>query len=454
MLKHRVYLYKFLCWCGVLLLSSTLYAQDVTIINNYGDTTDVGKDGMRLKSTGTHTLVINYYEPAPKGAVDRLEELIGQSIDFYLDQIIAVNDEELGFKKSRKQVLKDLNAIVSDAVKYYDFKEVNEFKGFSDRVEEKIDDIDGKEWRKSELFVRNADEGTKKEMLYYFAQKEVNELKLLANTEVGNYSNDNLLALAETAVKGLSDDEQEALLNELKNFQKNDELSPMEVDFSSATITLLASEDEFVLPQMPTSQKGPDESTFEERVMRLLEENQRRMDRMENDIAELKKDRIKDNTVPPSISGSSDPALQAQIDEIRLMLAEILKRENRPVQAGKDVIISNEGALVYNLPDKVVFNFSKAGYSLDLGSKLMLNEIIDILAHQPSLNLMVTGYADKTGDPKNNLILSRKRAEAVKSYLVKQGINSDRIIMNYFGDRQSYIENPNDRKVEVEFLRF
>ncbi len=427
-------------------------AQELTIINNYGDTTGIGKDGLRLSKSKTHTLIINYYEPAPSSEVDRLEELIGRSLDFYLDQVVSIEDDKLGYKKSKNQVLKDLNEIVEDAVKYYDFKEVNEFKGFSKDLEKMVADLEGKDWRKSQFYVKDADPATKKEMIYYFAQKELNDIKLKANTEVGNYSNDNLLTLSETAVKGLDEETEKELLAEIRNFQKNDELKPLEVDFSSATIMLLASEDEFVMPSLSSSGKGPEDQTFEERVLRLLEQNNRRFDRLESDIAELKKER--GSGLATGVSASTDPALQSQIDELRLMLAELLRKERRPSDISTKPILSGEGALVYNLPDKIIFNFDKSKYNLNIGTTFMLNEIIDILAHQPELDIMVTGFADRTGDAKTNLELSRKRAKMVRDYLIQNGINSDRIVMNYFGDRESYAENPNDRKVVIEFLKF
>jgi outer membrane protein OmpA-like peptidoglycan-associated protein len=435
---------------GLLLLSTTLPAQEITIINNYADTSGVGKDQMQLSDSRTHTLVINYYEPAPISKVNRLQELIGQSLEFYLDEVISVDSEELGFKKSSNQVIKDLNNIVKDAIRYYNFKEVNDFEGFSKEVEDLVKEIDGLNWRKSKLFVRNADEKTKKELLYAFAQQELFKLKLKANMEVGNFSNDNLLSLSETAVRGLSPEEQSALLQELNNFQKNDALEPIEVDFSSATITLLAAEDEFVLPQAQASDRGPQKESFEERILKLLEENNRRMDQIEADIAELK-GRPAENRIPSMRNDNSD--LQVQIDELRYMLAEFLQGAN----SKRDPInrpISEPKATVYNIPEKVIFNFNKGKYSLDLASRLMLNEIIDILFHQPNMNILVTGFADRTGDARLNLELSRKRAQAVRTYLIDQGINPNRIVMNYYGDRNSFGANPNDRKVEVEFLRF
>jgi outer membrane protein OmpA-like peptidoglycan-associated protein len=83
----------------------------------------------------------------------------------------------------------------------------------------------------------------------------------------------------------------------------------------------------------------------------------------------------------------------------------------------------------------------------------MLNEIISFLAYDPSLSLLITGFADKSGNSQSNLELSRKRALKVRDYMLVQGIGKDRMIMNYFGDRQSRGENPLDRRVEVGMVR-
>jgi outer membrane protein OmpA-like peptidoglycan-associated protein len=76
------------------------------------------------------------------------------------------------------------------------------------------------------------------------------------------------------------------------------------------------------------------------------------------------------------------------------------------------------------------------------------------MAYDRSLQLLITGFADRRGNPEANLELSKRRALKVKEYLVAQGISSNRLTMNFFGDADSRYENPDDRKVEVTFMRF
>lgn len=441
-----------------------LLAQQVTVVNHYGDTTGSGNRLPRLKSTQTHTIVINYYEPATDGEVDRFAELIAQSLNFYVDQVSGIEGGKMAFRKSRDRVFQDMNDIVQDALRFYQLRDINKFQGFSDRVKLKIEDIEGKDWKRSEFYVKDDNPEVQKQMMYYFAQKELNELKLLANTEVGYYSNDNLLQLSETAVRALDEGSEKDLIAEIEAFRANDPLEPLEIEFSNATVQVLSGEDEFSLPTATTSGNKPVSgepgSAFEARILELLEQNNRRMEKMEQEIRDIRTEQMLQRQ---EMLEARDNALQSQIDELRLMVAELIQRpeEGATADRGRDkdkewsrpVIKQEETGVIYNLPEKVDITFAQGSSELDVSARLMLNEIISFLAYDPSLSLLITGFADKSGNSQSNLELSRKRALKVRDYMLVQGIGKDRMIMNYFGDRQSRGENPLDRRVEVGMVR-
>jgi len=56
-----------------------------------------------------------------------------------------------------------------------------------------------------------------------------------------------------------------------------------------------------------------------------------------------------------------------------------------------------------------------------------LNETVRILNDNPTLFVLIEGYADAVGSESFNLRLSRARAEAVRDYLVASGIAADRL---------------------------
>jgi len=89
---------------------------------------------------------------------------------------------------------------------------------------------------------------------------------------------------------------------------------------------------------------------------------------------------------------------------------------------------------------------------LNTSSQLMLTEVIDILARNSRMKVLLTGCADQSGDADRNLELSKKRAGTVKSFLAKSGLKEDRFVVKYYGASRSQAENASDRKVSIEFL--
>ncbi len=79
-----------------------------------------------------------------------------------------------------------------------------------------------------------------------------------------------------------------------------------------------------------------------------------------------------------------------------------------------------------------------------------LDRVVNLMNQYPEIKARVSGFTDKSGNPQANLILSKKRSEAVASYLRTRGIPSSRISMDYQGEAQSAsINDPFSRRVEI-----
>lgn len=80
--------------------------------------------------------------------------------------------------------------------------------------------------------------------------------------------------------------------------------------------------------------------------------------------------------------------------------------------------------LIVNMSD-VLFDFNQA--TLKPGAKEKLAKVSGILLAYPALHLSVEGYTDSIGTPEYNMKLSQRRADAVRDYLVSNGISQDNI---------------------------
>jgi len=72
--------------------------------------------------------------------------------------------------------------------------------------------------------------------------------------------------------------------------------------------------------------------------------------------------------------------------------------------------------------------------SASVGNRNALATATRWLTSNPDVHATVEGYADPTGTPDGNMALSQQRAEAVRDYLVSQGIDGSRLEVQSFGD--------------------
>ncbi|MHB1214179.1 MAG: OmpA family protein [Thiobacillus sp.] len=87
----------------------------------------------------------------------------------------------------------------------------------------------------------------------------------------------------------------------------------------------------------------------------------------------------------------------------------------------------------------VNFDFDKAvirpeGYAI-------LDQDIAVLKEWGDVDVVVAGHADSTGTEEYNLGLSRRRAEAVRDYLVSKGVPAERLTIKAYGESQPVASN-------------
>ena len=87
-----------------------------------------------------------------------------------------------------------------------------------------------------------------------------------------------------------------------------------------------------------------------------------------------------------------------------------------------------------------------------------LDELAGLLNKKPEWRLKISGHTDNIGNAKTNLQLSKKRAEAVKNYLVSKGVAADRFKVEWFGGTKPVASNKTEegkkknRRVEMMII--
>ncbi len=86
-----------------------------------------------------------------------------------------------------------------------------------------------------------------------------------------------------------------------------------------------------------------------------------------------------------------------------------------------------------------------------------LDQWANYFQHNPQETAKIDGYTDSIGSTGYNQTLSERRAEAVKNYLIKKGVDPKRFVTRGFGETQPVASNTTaegrqkNRRVELKF---
>jgi outer membrane protein OmpA-like peptidoglycan-associated protein len=112
---------------------------------------------------------------------------------------------------------------------------------------------------------------------------------------------------------------------------------------------------------------------------------------------------------------------------------------------------------VARLPRNVHFAVRQS--ILSPASRAVLVRAIPLLLEFPHIHLGLEGHTDRRGTSDYNQALAERRAEAVRAYLVAQGVDPERITVDALGSRVPLGLGANkseefalDRRVELHFF--
>ena len=102
----------------------------------------------------------------------------------------------------------------------------------------------------------------------------------------------------------------------------------------------------------------------------------------------------------------------------------------------------------------ILFNSGKSTFKKETDK--VLQAMVAILKEYPKADFSIEGHTDSDGSDKSNQLLSERRANAVKDYLIANGISNERLTSAGFGESNPIDTNKtsagkaNNRRVEVK----
>lgn len=100
--------------------------------------------------------------------------------------------------------------------------------------------------------------------------------------------------------------------------------------------------------------------------------------------------------------------------------------------------------------DNIFFEFGKA--TLTPESSTALDKLVKILNDNPNITIEIGAHTDRVGSAEGNLQLSGKRAQSVVDYLIKKGIEAERLTAKGYGKTQPVTVDKNLQK-KYSFLK-
>lgn len=372
----------------------------------------------------------------PTGLRLMLDRLLEAGLGTYLDAHIHFARDGVAADKSAAQMLTEMDAMVIAAAE--DLGAAEAFGGFSPSTSEQLDRLTRIDWSQARFGVDDGAEQDKYLAIYFYVRSQRDELERQMRAD--------LLPLATVPVFGTKD------LPFGATVQVNSTCGTVfdEQNFLCALDLQLAD----------TGNGGVDPELGQSIMRSIAERSASNAAEAPEEVRVRKRDRWLKAELDNINTRIDRMDQRKELWELRDRMDDIEDRltgldlEVRELSARQGSASDNPLANLSELTrSNLVVRFARNATTLDADSRVLVNEVFEQLARSPQDKVLITGYTDRSGDPALNLRLSEQRALAVRNHLLQRGIAPERLLVNHYGDSRSTGRNPEERRVEIEWLR-
>ncbi len=427
---------------GTVQLRSSVEGSDVVVqavLPEQGTQAPLFRAIWRAVNDGSATFELQRTQDDAAGSSVYMDRLVEAGIGAYLDAYVHFTKQGVVVDRPPDRMMEDLSAMVAAALEERGGDVA--FLGFAKPTADQLERLARIDWSQASAAVDSGSEQDKYLAIYYYVRSQRDELErqlradllplsALPVFEVGASSPGTTVRINSTCGTVF---DQDNFLCALDLQLADSGAGAIDPELGAAMLGAMDRRANMA-PSVPPTVLLPSRVRKRDRWLKEeLDAINQRIDRMDQrkELWELR-DRMED--------------LEDRFTGLELDLAEV--RANAP--ADEDNPIADLSDLT---GANITVRFDRYSTVLAPDQQVMLNEVFEQLARSPSDKVLITGYTDRSGDAAANLRLSEQRAKAVRAYLLQRGISAERLLVNFYGDSRSIGRDPEERRVEIEWLR-
>lgn len=148
--------------------------------------------------------------------------------------------------------------------------------------------------------------------------------------------------------------------------------------------------------------------------------------------------------------------INVRIDTVYIAKVDTIYVTKESIENKTNIINQNQSSGIDLINKVILFEFDKS--IVQRNSFGELESLINIMYAKPNIKIELDGHTDNVGSNAYNNLLSKNRANAIRDFLISNGIESSRIITKSFGEDKPKTSNgtssgrKENRRVEIRFI--